>query len=377
MRDNPTDLAGRLRAGSAEFTATVRPAPPEAIRARGNRRRRRQVLTAAVVALAIGAGGAGTAYASLGQPGRAGHGAPAARPTADSSAPVSPGRPDIVAVTAQGALVVLNPLSGEARRILVASGVVGGAVAVSPDGRTVYFAARSGCLGEIESVPVTGGRPRTITPGVLPALSPDGKKLAFARQPGSGAAGVCDYPPADDQVIVRDLAGGDETVLASGNGAAPPVPVTQLSWAPDSRRLLVSAGPAPGSQDRYLTVVDPATARRYLPSASSGGVAVPPGPRGSYYRDGAFLPDGDLFVSRVCCTAGAPRATSSLLLEISPSGHLVRQVGLGFPDRAHTSFGADPTGHWLLYLSGPDLFLSLDGAAPFKLTTGLTAAAWS
>ena len=50
---------------------------------------------------------------------------------------------------------------------------------------------------------------------------------------------------------------------------------------------------------------------------------------------------------------------------------------VGWLDRDHTSLDGDPSGHWLLYLSGPDLFLSLDGAAPFKLTTGLGAAAWS
>lgn len=376
MRD---DFTGRLRAGSADFAGTVRPATPEAVRARGHRRGRRQALAAAVLALAIGAGGAGTAYASLRQPDRDGHGAPAAgrAPSAAASGTGQAGRPDIVAVTAKGALVVLDPLSGEARRILIAGGVAGGAVAVSPDGGTVYFAARHGCLGEIESVPVTGGRPRMIAPGARPALSPGGTKLAFARQPGSAAAGVCSDPPTEDQVVVRDLAGGGETVLPSGSGAARPVPVTQLSWAPDGRRLLVAAGPAQAGQGEYLAVVDLATARRYLPSAGSGGTPVPAPAAGAYYRDGAFLPDGRLFVNRVCCTAGAPRVTSSLLLEVDPAGHLIRKVGTGFLDRAHTSFGADPSGHWLLYLSGPDLFLSLDGAAPFKLTTGLTAAAWS
>ncbi|MGD0239301.1 MAG: hypothetical protein ABSB59_03115 [Streptosporangiaceae bacterium] len=373
MRD---DLTGRLTTGSADFAATVRPASPEAIRARGNRRRRRQMLTAAALALAIGAGGAGTAYASLGQPGRAGHGAPATGPTPASSAATGSDRPDIVAVTAHGALVVLDPLSGEARRILVAAGVAGTGVSVSPDGRTAYFAARHGCQDEIESVPVTGGRPRMITPGVLPAVSPDGKKLAFARERPSGAPAGCGYPRRDDQVVVRALAGGQETVLTSGYGAARPVPATRLSWSPDSQRLLVTAGPAPDSGSWTLAVVDPATSRYYTPSVKNGGTLVPPG-NGYYYRDAAYLPDGDLFVNRVCCTGTPHRTTSTLLLEIDPRGHLIHQVAIGFLDRVHTSLGADRSGHWLLYLSGPDLFLSLDGAAPFKLTTGLAAAAWS
>ena len=63
------EFSASLRAGSADFAATVSPAPPEAVRARGNRRRRRQALAAAVLAFAIGAGGAGTAYASLDRPG--------------------------------------------------------------------------------------------------------------------------------------------------------------------------------------------------------------------------------------------------------------------------------------------------------------------
>jgi len=376
MRDHPTDLAGRLRAGSADFAATVRPAPPEAIRARGSRRRRRQVLTAAVVALAIGAGGAGTAYASLGQPGRAGHGAPAARPTAGSSAPVSPGRPDIVAVTTRGELVVLDPLSGEARRILVAGGVAGGAVAVSPDGRTAYFAARHGCQDEIESVPVAGGRPEPVTAGVLPAVSPDGKELAFVRQ-GNGT-GCHHLATSGDEVVIRHLPGGGETVLEPMAKPGPPHPVSRLSWSPDSRRLLVSAGPAQDNEGWQLVQVDPATTRYYLAGAAPGNAAVPfPGLAGRYYREGVYLPDGDLLVNQVCCSGLPARVTSTLILEVTPSGQLVRQVAIGFRNRDHTSLDADPTGHWLLYLSGPDLFLSLDGAAPFKLTTGLTAAAWS
>jgi len=374
MRD---DITGRLRAGAEGFAATVRPAPPEAVRARGNRRRRRQALAAAVLALAVGAGGASTAYASLGRPGPA---SPAAgrTPSATPTGTAGPGRPDIVAVTAKGALVVLDPLSGEARRILVHRGVAGGTVAVSPDGRTVYFAARHGCLGEIESVPVTGGRPRMITPGALPAVSPDGRKLAFARQPGAGAAGACDHPPADDQVVVRDLAGGGETVLPSAARQDLRSPVSLLSWSPDSSRLLVSAGPAQDNEGWQLVGLDPATARYYLAATASGGSAVPlPGLAGSYYRDGVYLPDGNLFVNQVCCAGLPARVTSSLLLEVSPSGQFVRQVGIGFKDRDHTSLSADPSGHWLLYLSGPDLFLSLDGAAPFKLTGALIAAAWA
>jgi len=183
-------------------------------------------------------------------------------------------------------------------------------------------------------------------------------------------------------VAVRDLRDGHETIYPTPPGAASsvPYPVSRLSWAPDGRRLLVSVGPSQDNEGWDLVEIDPATSRFYLPSSSSGASAVPvAGGRDAargYYREGVFLPGGDLFVNRICCAGAAAGVASSLLWEIDPSGHLVRQVAIGFLDRDHRSLDADPSGHWLLYLSGPDLFVSLEGSAPFLLTSGLTAAAW-
>jgi WD40-like Beta Propeller Repeat len=375
----PEEFSASLRAGSADFAATVTPAAPDTIRARGNRRRRRQALAATVLAVAIAAGGAGTAYASLGRSGLA---APAAgrQPSAAPSVSAGEGRPDIVAVTNQGALVVLDPLTGIARKILVRGGVLAGAVSVSADGRTVYFAARhgNGCEGTIESIPAAGGRVAVIAPGVLPAISPDGTRVAFVRMPdGCGHLGSAAASP---EVVVRDLAGGGETVLPAAPDPASAGAVPELSWSPDGKRLLVAVARSKGTGSWVLAQVDPATARYYLPSAGSGASVVPvtgPDAAHSYYRGGAFLPGGDLFVNRICCTDGVHGESSNLLWEIDPSGRFVRQVAIGWRDRDHTSLDGDPSGQWLLYLSGPDLFLSLEGAAPFKLTTGLAAAAWT
>ena len=383
MRD---DLASRLRSGSFDFATTVTPAAPDAIRARGNQRRRRRAITSAALAMAIGAGGAGTAYTSFDRPSV---GVPSVARSSPASGAAWSGRPGIVAVTTRGALVVLNPLTGVASRILVAGGVAGDALSVSPDGGTVYFAAVRGCADEIESVPVAGGRPTLIAPGVLPAVSPDGKRLAFAREPFGGGPAPSDYlngchhpatTGAQFTVVIRDLADGHETLYPAPDPVLP-YPVSRLSWAPGGQRLLVSAGPSQDNEGWDLVEIDPAVARSYLASAAPGGSAVPltgpPGAGQSYYREGVFLPDGDMFVNRVCCAGSPARVTSNLLWEIDPAGHLVRQVAIGFADRDHSSLGADPTGHWLLYLSGRDLFLSLDGAAPFKLTSGLIAAAWA
>ena len=83
-----------------------------------------------------------------------------------------------------------------------------------------------------------------------------------------------------------------------------------------------------------------------------------------------------MLVNRACCAGWPVRVTSSLLWETDPSGHLVRQVAIGFANRDHSSLDADRSGHWLLYLSAHDLFVSLGGSTPFVLTSGLIAAGW-
>jgi hypothetical protein len=342
-----------------------------------------------LLAFALGAAGGGTAYASLGRP-AGGMAAGASPGPAAGAGGAQAGRPGIVAVTQAGAVVMLNPVTGLASRVLVASGAVGDAVSVSPGGSAVYFTVRKGCADVIESVPAAGGTPTVVTTGVLPAVSPDGSRLAFAREPVRGGGTPIDYLPgcrlpaatgADFKVVIRDLASGRERIFpaAPRSASALPYPVSRLSWAPDGTRLLVSAGPSQNNEGWHLVVMDVAKARYYLPSRGTAAVplAGPPDAAGSYYNQGVFLPGGDMFVNRVCCAGVPARKTSSLMREIDPAGRLVRQVAIGFADRDHGSLDADQAGRWLLYLSGRDLFLSHDGAAPVKLTSGLVAAAWA
>jgi hypothetical protein len=101
------------------------------------------------------------------------------------------------------------------------------------------------------------------------------------------------------------------------------------------------------------------------------------GPARSYYREAVFLPGGDLFVDRECCSGYPPKVTTSALATIdAATGTIRQQVAVGLTTRDHTSLDAEGTGHWLLYLSGPDLMVSQDGARPTTLATGFQAAAW-
>ena len=133
---------------------------------------------------------------------------------------------------------------------------------ISPDGSAIAFVRvvadrrRDAYASSIWIAPVDGGAPRAMTTGTrdtTPRWSADGGRLAFLRPVDTGGRQV-------PQVFALDLGGGEPaqlTRLAEG--------VTTFAWAPDGRRLAVSAtvgrpspaAPEPGrprpSQARIIT----------------------------------------------------------------------------------------------------------------------------
>ncbi|MBA2811066.1 PD40 domain-containing protein [Streptomyces sp. KM273126] len=93
----------------------------------------------------------------------------------------------------------------------------------APDGQSLVYADdRDGLLGVYRHDLDTGEETALATGGrVFPALSPDGQRLASLDLTG--------------QLVVRDLASGEERVLAAplGGGGVPGRP----SWSPDGRHL--------------------------------------------------------------------------------------------------------------------------------------------
>jgi len=133
----------------------------------------------------------------------------------------------------------------------------------SPDGKRIAFVSdRAGGNLELYTIAADGtGLVRlTTSPGdeFSPAWSPDGTTIAVTRSLGQRA----------DIVLVR-ADGGGERVLTRGQWA---------SWAPDSRRLLVTEGPFTKG---VLTMVDTDTGTsRQLP------IDVPNAHQGSLSPDG-------------------------------------------------------------------------------------------
>ena len=285
-------------------------------------------------------------------------------------------------MTARGALVLLSPATGTPVRTLVHAGVVGEEISVAPDGRLIYFSRRHGCVDDVYSVAASGGQPVLITSGSLPAVSPDGTSLAVARQPV--LSDHCPAPSGDPSMqyslVIRTLGTGVEHVypmLPAGQSSGLPAPISHLSWSADGSRLAVSIAAIQDNEGWQIVLLDTATAQDYL--AGTGDTAVPvtgPMARRSYWREGVFMPDGELFVSRACCAGVPVRNVSRLMWEVSTSGALRHLVAIGFPALEHTSLAVNRSGKWLLYLAGTALYVSYRGARPRQLGGGLIAAAW-
>jgi len=310
--------------------------------------------------------------------------APSNPPSASAAPPASPAaaaQPTIVAVTGAGALVTLNPTTGALEQTLVPSGVLGGEVSVSSGGM-VYFAASSGCAGSIESIPMSGGTPTLIAAGNDPAVSPDGSKLAYAAEPGCVPNSQHTWALA-----IRTLSSGAMVslpALPSSQAGGLSYPISYLSWGPDNDHVAVSIEPSQDNEGYSVHLVDITRARYYV--ADSGVVTVPvtgnPDQPGTYLGEGAYMPDGDLFVSRACCQGNGASSSSSLLWEVTTSGAFVHQVAIGYPSLSHFSLDVSSDGKWLLYVAAGapntgEVFVSNGGATPSQLTTGVVAAAWA
>ena len=290
--------------------------------------------------------------------------------------------PAMVGVTTAGALVVLNPTTGVVAQTLVPSHVLGDEVSVSSTG-LVYFAAQNGCTEEIEAIPVAGGSVTDITTGSLPAVSPDGTKLAYADEPSLpgcpvNSSNIVDFYHVD----IRTLSSGSTVklaMLAASQSSGLPYPISHLSWAPDNDHLAVSISAPEDNEGWNLNIVDTSRAQYYL--SGTGVTSVPatgsPTPQQSYLREGVYMANGDLFVSRACCAGDPVHNTSRLMWEVTAAGALVHQVAVGYVSLEHTSLDVSSDGGWLLYLAGNSLYVSQGGATPRELTAGLIAAAWA
>jgi imidazolonepropionase-like amidohydrolase/Tol biopolymer transport system component len=121
-------------------------------------------------------------------------------------------------------------------------------VDVSPDGQTIAFTL----LGDIYTMPITGGTPKRIAEGlswdVHPRFSPDGTRIAFTSDRGGG-----------DNIWVMNADGSDKRQLTKEDFRL----LNQPSWSPDGRFI--------AAKKHYTTERSLGTGEIWLYHVAGGG----------------------------------------------------------------------------------------------------------
>jgi imidazolonepropionase-like amidohydrolase/Tol biopolymer transport system component len=121
-------------------------------------------------------------------------------------------------------------------------------VDVSPDGQTLTFTL----LGDIYTMPITGGTPKRIAEGlaweVQPRFSPDGTRIAFTSDRGGG-----------DNIWVMNLDGTDKRQVTKEDFRL----LNQPTWSPDGRFI--------AAKKHFTTERSAGTGEIWLYHVSGGG----------------------------------------------------------------------------------------------------------
>ena len=341
---------------------------------------------------------------------RAGGAAPAApaptpaasSPGADSGDPtlVSTGRPapdgprpkEIAAIEG-GAVVLLDGTDGHVTRTLAnhPEAATGGfpyleGLSLSPDRKQVYYSVAGDCgPAQIFRVATDGKTPpQPILGGVSPAVSPDGRKLAYAVSAPESAQAPA--PLADDPaggaaarhcqnaIVVRDLRSGTERTWRY-----PDTPdyattlyrnavISEISWAPDSTRLAYTLS----YEGDSVSVLD--TDKNSDLSQTLEVVIPDGGGNSSHPAWQATTGQLGLFNTRFeCCYddnyTGPPRA-----LLVDPDRR--SDTPLLPPGRRVAALDFDASGAHLLFVDGGRLYRRSGTQAPVDLAGGVTHADW-
>ncbi|MHA7820930.1 MAG: amidohydrolase family protein [Erythrobacter sp.] len=146
-------------------------------------------------------------------------------------------------------------------------------VDVSPDGRTLAFTV----LGDIYTMPISGGTPTRIASGlaweVQPRFSPDGSRIAFTSDRGGG-----------DNIWIMNTDGSDKRQVTDEDFRL----LNQPYWSPDGRFII--------AKKHFTTQRSAGTGEIWMYHVSGGGgVAVIERPSEDFQKEigePAFSPDG-------------------------------------------------------------------------------------
>lgn len=220
-----------------------------------------------------------------------------------------------------------------------------GGVALSGDGSTVYFdVAGNPEAGAINRVPLAGGRPDELGPGVAPVPSPDGSMLALLKAP---------EPDVPATLVLRQLArGGGEQRIELGDGSC-----GNLAWAPSRREVAVDLC----SQEEPVTVV--------IVDVATGGIRTLTPPEGTTWSVPAFKDDGTL-------TLVEQRERDAAVVVLKPDRSSVASTLLRRPSTTINTIDWSSSGDLLVCDRDGIIIAAIGGTQAQQVATGYTAAVW-
>lgn len=244
-------------------------------------------------------------------------------------------------------LDVLSSLDGHRIRTLATDvGEFRGSpsLSVAPGG-LVYFDNHafvgSSPVDRIYSVPVSGGAPSYIADGRTPAISPDGRLLAYVSN--DPVAGAVDK----ESITIEDL---QSHGIRSWTATAPEADLWALSWSPDSRFLSFSetASTTPDSVATSYFVLD--TTGAVLTSGAVYRLPLAPGVSWACFmagtRSGGLVGVGEAQL----------RSGLRLVAIDARSGRTIRTL-VTIPDASAATVQPDTSGkHLIAAASGPGSF---------------------
>ncbi len=297
--------------------------------------------------------------------------------SAGRPSPNSP-RPSEIAAISGGSVVMLDGRDGHTVRTLAThtEATSGGfpylqGVSLSPDRSEVFYSMSGDCdSATIYRVPADGHSAAVVAfSGVSPAVSPDGRKLAYAVAAPSKTERHC-----QNAVVVRDLQTGAERTWRYPDTPDFATPlfqdavISEIDWAPDSNRLAYTLS----YEGDTISVLNTET------DADLGQtieVVIPDGGGNSSHP--AWQPASGLlgvFNTRFeCCFddnyTGPPRA---LLVDVDR-----RLAAALLPaGRRVTTLDFDASGTHLLFVDGGRLYRRSGKQPPVGLVSGVTSADW-
>jgi hypothetical protein len=267
--------------------------------------------------------------------------------------------PALVAIAGSSAggsssrIELISPRTGRVAKVVKGVGS-GNGMALSPDAKNVYVVGTAGHMVEIQRISVATGKVSVVANGACPAVSPDGRYLAYATGGRFTKVAVRDLRTGHARVIdVGSLLGNGGNFLNQG----------QLTWLGDGREVIAAPGITASQAAAGITGRAGAGTVNggQLPPGRQNLIVIKVGPGGlsvrrivvpDPYQDPFLLISGDLSQERAVLIARMGYAAAGTITRVRLRGDGYQARVVGRLPRGVMPIAIAPHGHHVLFLTG-------------------------